>query len=33
MQEVSMLAYKKYITIKNTAKQELTGLPFRSGQL
>lgn len=27
-----MLAYKKYVTIKDPAKLELTGLPFRSGQ-
>ena len=27
-----MLAYKKYVTIKDPAKLELTGLPFHSGQ-
>jgi len=27
-----MLAYKKYVTIKDPAKLELTGLPFRTGQ-
>jgi antitoxin ParD1/3/4 len=27
-----MLAYRKYVTIKDPAKLELTGLPFRSGQ-
>lgn len=27
-----MLAYKKYVTIKDPAKLELTGLPFRPGQ-
>lgn len=27
-----MLAYKKYVTIKDPAKLELTELPFRSGQ-
>jgi hypothetical protein len=27
-----LLAYKKYVTIKDPAKLELTGLPFRSGQ-
>jgi antitoxin ParD1/3/4 len=32
MQEVFMLAYKKYVTIKDPAKLELTELPFRSGQ-
>jgi len=32
MQEAAMLAYKKYVTIKDPAKLELTGLPFRQGQ-
>jgi len=32
MQEAIMLAYKKYVTIKDPAKLELTGLPFRTGQ-
>jgi hypothetical protein len=32
VQEAVMLAYKKYVTIKDPAKLELTGLPFRSGQ-
>lgn len=27
-----MFAYKKYVTIKDPAKLELTGLPFRPGQ-
>lgn len=27
-----MLAYKKYVTIKDPKKLELTGLPFRPGQ-
>lgn len=27
-----MLAYKQYVTIKDPAKLELNGLPFRSGQ-
>lgn len=27
-----MLAYKKYVTIKDPAKLELTDLPFRVGQ-
>jgi len=27
-----MLAYKKYVTIKDPARLELTGLPFRPGQ-
>ena len=27
-----MLAYKKYVTIKDPAKLELTGLPFHTGQ-
>ena len=27
-----MLAYKRYATIKDPAKLELTGLPFRPGQ-
>jgi len=27
-----MLAYKKYVTIKDPEKLELTGLPFRQGQ-
>ena len=27
-----MLAYKKYVTIKDPSKIELTGLPFRPGQ-
>lgn len=27
-----MLAYKKYVTIEDPAKLELTGLPFRRGQ-
>jgi hypothetical protein len=27
-----MLAYKTYVTIKDPAKLELTGLPFRAGQ-
>lgn len=27
-----MLAYKKYVTIKDPAKLELTDLPFRAGQ-
>ena len=27
-----MLAYKKYVTIKDPARLELTGLPFRAGQ-
>lgn len=27
-----MLAYKRYVTIKDPAKLELTGLPFRAGQ-
>jgi len=32
MQEAIMLAYKKYVTIKDPARLELTGLPFRPGQ-
>ena len=27
-----MLAYKQYVTIKDPAKIELSGLPFRAGQ-
>jgi hypothetical protein len=27
-----MFAYKKYVTIKDPRKLELTGLPFRAGQ-
>ena len=27
-----MLAYKQYVTIKDPAKVELSGLPFRAGQ-
>ncbi|GFE62531.1 hypothetical protein [Geobacter sp. AOG2] len=27
-----MLAYKQYVTIKDPAKVELNGLPFRAGQ-
>ena len=27
-----MLAYKQYVTIKDPAKVELSGLPFRVGQ-
>lgn len=27
-----MLAYKKYVTVKDPAKIELTNLPFRKGQ-
>ena len=27
-----MLAYKQYVTIKDPAKIELSGLPFRTGQ-
>ena len=27
-----MLAYKQYVTIKDPAKIELNGLPFRAGQ-
>jgi antitoxin ParD1/3/4 len=27
-----MLAYKKYVTISDPAKMELTNLPFRKGQ-
>ena len=27
-----MLAYKRYVTIKDPARLELTGLPFRAGQ-
>ena len=27
-----MFAYKKYVTIKDPARLELTGLPFRAGQ-
>lgn len=27
-----MLAYKRYVTIKDSARLELTGLPFRPGQ-
>jgi antitoxin ParD1/3/4 len=32
VQEAVMLAYKKYVTIKDPARLELTGLPFHSGQ-
>jgi antitoxin ParD1/3/4 len=32
MQEATMLAYKKYVSIKDPEKLELTGLPFRKGQ-
>jgi hypothetical protein len=31
-QESEMLAYKQYVTIKDPAKIELSGLPFRAGQ-
>ena len=27
-----MLAYKQYVTIKDPARVELSGLPFRAGQ-
>ena len=27
-----MLAYRKYVVVKDPAKLELTGLPFRPGQ-
>lgn len=27
-----MLAYKQYVTIKDPAKIEISGLPFRAGQ-
>ena len=27
-----MLAYKQYVTVKDPAKIELSGLPFRAGQ-